>query len=216
MARPVVAASISEGEVMRSVPVNQKLRIRALQAGGLLVAALMLVVHPALGGDPHEVIELVGVGLVLACIAGRVWSILFIGSRKNSELVTTGPYSMTRNPLYFFSTVGAAGIGLMLGSFVMAGLLALAGYLALGATARREADYLRSLFGAAYDDYARVTPMFWPKPSLYREPEEVNFSPSALRRTVLDGLFFLLVFPVIELIEHAQEAGQLPVLLHLP
>jgi hypothetical protein len=33
---------------------------------------------------------------------------------------------------------------------------------------------------------------------------------------VLDGLFVLLVFPVIELIEHAQEAGQLPVLLHLP
>ena len=201
---------------MRSLPVNQRMRIRALQAGGFLVAALMLVVHPAIGGDPHEVIELAGVGVVLACIAGRMWSILYIGSRKNSDLVTVGPYSMTRNPLYFFSTVGAAGIGLMLGSFVMAGLLTLAAWLALGATARREAEYLRSLFGPAYDDYARVTPMFWPKPSLYREPEEASFSPQALRRTFLDGLFFLLLFPVIELIEHAQEAGHLPVLLNLP
>jgi protein-S-isoprenylcysteine O-methyltransferase Ste14 len=176
----------------------------------------MLFVHPAIDGDPHEVIELAGVGLVLACIAGRMWSILYIGSRKNSDLVTTGPYSMTRNPLYFFSTVGAAGIGLMLGSFVMTGALMLVAWLALGATARREADHLRALFGAAYDDYARVTPMFWPKPSLYREPAEASFSPSALKRTFLDGLFFLLLFPVIELIEHAQEASHLPVLLNLP
>jgi protein-S-isoprenylcysteine O-methyltransferase Ste14 len=201
---------------MRSLPVNQRMRIRALQAGGFPVAALMLFVHPAIDGDPHEVIELAGVGLVLACIAGRMWSILYIGSRKNSDLVTTGPYSMTRNPLYFFSTVGAAGIGLMLGSFVMTGALMLVAWLALGATARREADHLRSLFGAAYDDYARVTPMFWPKPSLYREPAEASFSPSALKRTFLDGLFFLLLFPVIELIEHAQEASHLPVLLNLP
>jgi hypothetical protein len=58
--------------------------------------------------------------------------------------------------------------------------------------------------------------MFWPKPSLYREPAEASFSPSALKRTFLDGLFFLLLFPVIELIEHAQEASHLPVLLNLP
>jgi len=201
---------------MRSLPVNQRMRIRALQAGGFLVAALMLFVHPAIDGDPHEVIELAGVGLVLACIAGRMWSILYIGSRKNSDLVTTGPYARTRNPRSFVSTVGAAGIGLMLGSFVMTGALMLAAWLVLVATARREADHLRALFGAAYDDYARVTPMFWPKPSLYREPAEASFSPSALKRTFLDGLFFLLLFPVIELIEHAQEAGHLPVLLNLP
>lgn len=200
---------------MRTAPVNQRLRIRALQAGGLLVAALMLFVHPAIGDDAHEMIEMAGVGLVLACVAGRMWSILYIGARKNAELVTSGPYSIMRNPLYFFSTVGAAGVGLMLGSFVMAILLALAAYFALGFTARREADYLRSQFGQAFDDYARVTPMFWPKPALYREPERASFSPQALRRTFLDGLVFLLIFPVIELIEHAQDAGHLPVLFNL-
>lgn len=54
-----------------------------------------------------------------------------------------------------------------------------------------------------------------PKPSLYREPERASFSPQALRRTFLDGLIFLLIFPVIELIEHAQATGHLPVLLTL-
>lgn len=201
---------------MQTLPINQRTRIRLLQAGGVLLAALALFAAPAIGDEAHETIELAGVGLVLACIAGRMWSILYIGARKNSDLVTAGPYSMTRNPLYFFSTVGMAGIGLMLGSFVMAAALAVVAWLALGYTASREAGYLRALFGTAYDDYARVTPMFWPKPSLYREPQQASFSPQALRRTFLDGLLFLLVFPLVELVEHAQAAGYLPVLLTLP
>lgn len=201
---------------MQTLPINQRTRIRTLQAGGVLFAALALFVGPAIGNEAHEAIEMAGVALVLACVAGRMWSILYIGGRKNSDLVTAGPYSMTRNPLYFFSTVGATGVGLMLGSFVMAGALGLVAWLALGYTASREAGYLRSLFGTAYDDYARVTPMFWPKPSLYREPTQASFSPQTLRRTFLDGLVFLLVFPLVELIEYAQEAGYLPVLLTLP
>lgn len=201
---------------MQTLPINQRTRIRTLQSGGVLFAALTLFVGPAIGNEAHEVIEMAGVALVIACVAGRMWSILYIGGRKNSDLVTAGPYSMTRNPLYFFSTVGAAGVGLMLGSFVMAGALGLVAWLALGYTASREAGYLRSLFGTAYDDYARVTPMFWPKPSLYREPAQASFSPQTLRRTFLDGLVFLLVFPLVELIEYAQEAGYLPVLLTLP
>ena len=201
---------------MQTMPINQRIRIRLLQAGGVLFAGLALFAAPAIGDGAHETIEMAGVALVLACIAGRMWSILYIGASKNSDLVMTGPYSMTRNPLYFFSTVGVAGIGLMLGSFVMAGALALAAALALGYTASREADYLRASFGVAYDDYARVTPMFWPNPSLYREPQQASFSPRALRRTFLDGLLFLLVFPLVELIEHAQAAGYLPVLLTLP
>lgn len=201
---------------MRSLPVDQRARIRILQAGGAVLAALMLFVHPAIGGDPHEAIEMAGVGLVLACIAGRMWSILYIGGRKNADLVTAGPYAMTRNPLYFFSTVGAVGIGLMLGSFVAAALFGLAAYGVLGATAAREAQYLRTLFGARYDDYARRTPIFWPSPALYREPREASFSPAVLRRTFLDGLLFLLAFPLIEAVEHLQDAGWLPVLFNLP
>lgn len=200
---------------MRTAPVNQRLRIRILQLGAVAVAALMLFVRPAIEHDLHETIEMTGIALVLVCIAGRMWSILYIGSRKNAELVTGGPYSMMRNPLYFFSTIGAAGVGLMLGSIIITALLVLGTYLVLGSTARRESEYLRSLFSAEYDDYARTTPMFWPNPRLYHEPAQASFSPQTLRHTFFDGLFFLLVFPIVELIEHAQEAGHLPVLLNL-
>ncbi|MEP9387489.1 isoprenylcysteine carboxylmethyltransferase family protein [Mesorhizobium sp. KR9-304] len=200
---------------MSRKPVNQRVRIRILQAGGFLLIGALLFAHPALAGDGHEGVELIALALVLVCIAGRMWSILYIGAKKNEELVTAGPYSVTRNPLYVFSVIGAVGIGLFVGSFMLALALGLAAYLVLVVTAEKEARYLESLFGDGYRDYARETPLFWPKPLLYRDADEVTFSPVALRRTFLDGLFFLAAFPAIELIEHLQEAGRLPILFTL-
>ena len=101
---------------MRLMPVNQRARIHLLQAGCVVLAAAFMLTQPVFVGRAHELIEMTGIGLVIICIAGRMWSCLYIGSRKNRELVTTGPYSITRNPLYLFSTIGAAGIGLMFGS----------------------------------------------------------------------------------------------------
>jgi len=200
---------------MTSQPVNQKTRVRILQAGGLALAAILLFAHPALSGDGHEAVEIVATALVLVCILGRMWSILFIGSRKNTELVTTGPYSMSRNPLYVFSVVGAVGVGLFVGSLTLALVLGLAAYIVLSITARKEAVHLEALFGDRYREYAQRTPLFWPRPSLYQEDREVTFSPGALRSTFLDGLIFVAVFPAIELIEHLQEAGRLPILFTL-
>lgn len=200
---------------MRHEPVNQRLRIHVIQAGGLAFAAVLLLTHPALGGEFHEIIEFVGFGLVLACVGGRMWSILYVGSKKNSELITSGPYSMTRNPLYFFSTVGAVGVGLIHGSMLVALVLGLLAYVVLILTARKEADHLKTIFGNNYDLYASQTPMFWPKASLYRDHNEVVFSPRALGRTFCDGLFFLAAFPAIEAIEHLQIDGILPVLMEI-
>ena len=196
-------------------PVNQRSRIRILQIAGLSAAAALPFSHPSLSGDGHEAIELIGLMLVLVCICGRMWSILYIGSNKNRDLVTTGPYSMTRNPLYFFSTLGAAGIGLFVGSLVLTLGLTVAVYVVLAMTATREAAYLESLFGTRYRDYALETPLFWPRLSLYGDVGDVTFSPAALRRTFLDGLLFLAALPAIEIIEWLQEAGYIPVLFRL-
>lgn len=200
---------------MRAEPVNQKARIRVLQVGSLAFAATLLLTHPLVVGDMHEAIELLGLGFVLACVAGRAWSILYVGSKKNRDLVTSGPYSMTRNPLYFFSTLGAVGIGLIHGSIIVAIALGLTAYVVLHVTASKEAEHLETLFGGRYEAYARQTPMFWPKPSRYSDSDEVAFSPKALRRTVLDGVFFLAIFPMVEMVEHLQIAGFLPILTRI-
>lgn len=181
----------------------------------LLALPLLLLTQPLLEGSAHEFIEISGIVLAFICIVGRMWSILYVGAKKNLELVMTGPYSMTRNPLYFFSTIGAVGIGLMYGSLLVALLLGLSVYAVLSVTAAKEAEYLRTMFGPAYDVYAQRTPMFWPKIALYEDTQEVIFSPKALKRTLLDALPFLAVFPIIETIEYLQETGVLPVLFRL-
>ncbi len=200
---------------MRTEPVLQRRRIQVIQAGVLLALPLLLLAQPSLEGSAHEFIEISGMVLAFICIVGRMWSILYVGAKKNLELVMTGPYSTTRNPLYFFSTIGAVGIGLMYGSLLVALLLGLSAYVVLSVTAAKEAEYLRTMFGPAYEIYAKRTPMFWPKIALYEDTQEVIFSPKALRRTLLDALPFLAVFPIIETIEYLQETGVLPVLFRL-
>jgi hypothetical protein len=156
-----------------------------------------------------------GLGLTLVCVGGRMWSILYVGSRKNRQLVTSGPYSMTRNPLYLFSTIGAVGVGLIFGSIVAALFLGLLTFIIFMVTAAKESQHLSAIFGAEYVSYAASTPMFWPRISQYREPPEASFSPAALRRTFLDGLFFLVALPALETVEHLQHAGFLPTLMRM-
>ncbi|TIV25587.1 MAG: isoprenylcysteine carboxylmethyltransferase family protein, partial [Mesorhizobium sp.] len=179
---------------------DQHKRLIFVQVAAVLAVILLLFSKPALaeGSDGHEVVETIGFAMVLACFLGRLWSILFVGGRKNDELIVSGPFSMTRNPLYFFSTVGAVGIGLMFGSVLAAAMLGLASFLVFRFTAHNEAAYLAGKFGAAYAAYAERTPSFWPNPLLYRDEAQWLFSTGALRNTFRDGLYFLALFPVIE------------------
>ncbi|MEZ2331545.1 isoprenylcysteine carboxylmethyltransferase family protein [Mesorhizobium sp. RCC_202] len=193
---------------------DQHKRLIVVQTAAVLSIILLLFSRPALaeGSDGHEIVETIGFLMVLACFLGRLWSILFVGGRKNDELVVSGPFSMTRNPLYFFSTVGAVGVGLMFGSVLAAAMLGLASYLVFRFTARKEAAFLSGKFGAAYTAYAERTPRFWPNPLLYRDEDQWMFSTKALKSTFRDGLYFLALFPVIEAVEYFRISGALPTL----
>lgn len=191
---------------------DQRKRLVVVQVVAVAAIVLLLFSKPFLseGSDGHEFMETAGLVLVLACFLGRLWSILYVGGRKNDELIVMGPFSMTRNPLYFFSTVGAVGIGLIFGSVLAAATLGLVSFLVFRFTARKEAEFLADKFGAAYVAYAERTPSFWPNPTLYRDQDQWLFSTSALRSTFRDGLYFLAVFPLIEAVEYFRMAGMLP------
>ncbi|RUU02693.1 isoprenylcysteine carboxylmethyltransferase family protein [Mesorhizobium sp. USDA-HM6] len=193
---------------------DQHKRLIVVQVAVVLAIVLLLFSRPFLseGSSGHELVEMIGFGLVLICFLGRLWSILYVGGRKNDELVVSGPFSMTRNPLYFFSTIGVVGIGLMFGSVLAAAALGFASFLVFRFTAGREAEYLASKFGAAYTAYAERTPRFWPNPLIYRDQDHWVFSTSALRSTFRDGLYFLALFPLIETVEYFRAAGMLPTL----
>lgn len=189
----------------------QRKRLIFVRAAAVLAVLLLFLTKPALGEgtNGHETLEFFGFCLVLACVAGRLWSILYVGGKKNEELVSTGPFSMSQNPLYFFSTLGAVGIGLAYGSLVAAAVLGVASFLIFRVTARKEAEYLLGKFGPAYTAYIKTTPRFWPNPLLYHDDDQLQFSTRALKRTFHDGLYFLAIFPAIELIEYLRRTGLL-------
>lgn len=198
-------------------PFVQRKRLLIVQLMSVAVIMTLLLSRPIWDENRtfHELIEMTGLAFVLVCIFGRLWSILYVGSRKNNELVTNGPYSITRNPLYLFSTIGAAGIGMMFGSIIVAAIMGSATYLVFQMTARKEAAFLQAKFPAEYASYAARTPLFWPNLRLYRDAGETTFSPTALKRTFLDALYFLAIFPAIEGIEYLQTTGHLPTYLWL-
>ncbi|MER9934008.1 isoprenylcysteine carboxylmethyltransferase family protein [Mesorhizobium sp. M0088] len=172
------------------------------------------------GGSPHdelthERIEAHGIALILIGIGGRLWSILYIGGRKSAEVVTTGPYSVMRNPLYFFSTVAAVGIGTQTGSAIVAVASAVLCAAAFHIVTLREERHLAPVLGAPYKDYVARVPRFFPNPRLYRDQAKVTFTPRIFNHTLRDGLMFLVSIPFFELIESGQESGVIPVLFWL-
>ena len=159
---------------------------------------------------------MVGIVLIVIGIAGRLWSTLYIGGRKSALVVADGPYSITRNPLYVFSSVAAVGVGAQMGIDHRRHRLRcrLRRRLPHRHPARGKIPDCKS--GAPYQAYLAKVPRFFPKLSLYDEGEPIGFRPSALMMTLLDGLVFLVAMPLFELIDAAQESGTLPVLFHLP
>lgn len=161
-------------------------------------------------GTPHEIMEFIGYLLVIVCAFGRIYCSAYIAGKKNAELITAGPFSIVRNPLYVFSFIGIVGIGLMssrlsvlLAFFVLFPLM-------LHFLVKREEAFLREAFGEAYTSYCATVPRFFPKFSLFQTPEEIIIKPKRLLRAIVDSTFWFLPLPFFELVEALHEAHVLP------
>ncbi|TDK31753.1 isoprenylcysteine carboxylmethyltransferase family protein [Rhizobium deserti] len=199
------------------VPFLQHYRINALRAlGGLAFCLLSVTSAPPMLPLVNAILEIIGALAIFLAIAGRAWSLFYIGGRKNAELVTFGPYSITRNPLYFFSLVGIAGIGAQTGSLLSMAVFVLAGYLAFDMAMRGEEAYLSSRYGQGFDDYRMVVPRLWPDLSLWRECEDVPLRSARAVGSLRDGVVFVGAWLAIDLVRLAQAGGLLPVVWSLP
>ena len=193
-------------------PANQKRRIAILRVFFVMAIPLILFTRSAWMdiGWMFDLFEMTGTFLIIGAVLGRFWAILYIGALKNKVVMQDGPYSICRHPLYFFSTMGVVGFGLMLGSVVLACTLGGAAFLILSRTAAREEGFLRSEFGPAYDVYAARVPRIWPKLSLFQAAPTVTSSLIAMRTNFFDALVFLAFIPLAELMEGITEMALLP------
>lgn len=151
-------------------------------------------------------------GCILVGIAsfGRLWCSLYIAGYKDSMLVSLGPYSMSRNPLYFFSVTGGVGVGLATETLLVPCCIIGLFLIYYPSVIRSEEKRLSSLFGESYKIYCMTTPSFFPRLSLLSEPEEYTVNPKVFRKHIFGALWFVWLVGILELIEAFHEAGILP------
>ena len=118
------------------------------------------------------------VGIVGLVIRGRAAGHL----RKSEALATSGPYAMTRNPLYLGSATLAAGFAIASHSWI-ASLLLLAYFLVFyPAVMKSEEAELHALYVKEFESYAARVPLFWPRILRRGEAGGARFSWALYRR----------------------------------
>jgi protein-S-isoprenylcysteine O-methyltransferase Ste14 len=183
----------------------------------LLLGILMFATTGSTGTNgTHEMIEWFGIFAILLCIFGRTWTSLYIGGRKNRALLTKGPYSVVRNPLYVFSILGAAGAGAQLGSVISSVIIGLLVWMVFYIEVLREERNMAARHGANYAAYKTSVPRFLPNPFLWRDEPILTVRPQKVLLTFADSTLLLVLLPLAEGFELLQKIGILPVMFRLP
>jgi protein-S-isoprenylcysteine O-methyltransferase Ste14 len=187
----------------------------------IFVIALVLVI--AFSGSAWEnqeqfitsILFMIGCVLVGIATLGRLWCSLYIAGYKKDVLVTAGPYSMCRNPLYFFSLLGAVGVGFASETFTLPVVFFLWFTIYYPFVIKSEEAELRKLHGNKYNSYFETVPRFIPKLSKLQEPKEYVVKPVIYRKHMFDALWFVWLIGIMEIIESLHELNVLPTIFKL-
>jgi protein-S-isoprenylcysteine O-methyltransferase Ste14 len=163
----------------------------------------------------EESLFFLGVTLVAVGVVGRIWSLSYLVGKKGRTLVTEGPFSLCRNPLYFFSFLGVLGVCLCTETLTV-GLVVMPIFMLVHLrTVRKEESKLRTVFGEDYAAYSRRVPRFIPSFRHFNESETLSVNGVLFRKGIMDVATFIMLIGVIEITEALHENGALPTLLNL-
>ena len=131
--------------VRRRARLAEALVRRRVALGFVTAAAALVLAQPTWPGWRAGLL----VALAGECL--RVWAAGHL--EKSREVTQSGPYRLTRHPLYVGSSVIALGVAIASGSVVVALLAAAYVAATIPAAIRAEEAFLRQAFGPTYDRY---------------------------------------------------------------
>lgn len=172
--------------------VFERMRKPASVAVVALLAWVIWRVDPTRASSGRLVETAGGLLLVVLAALGRLWCGVYIAGRKNSELCTAGPYSLSRNPLYLFSSFGVLGIVLTTHRPLLAVGAFGVFWLYHVAVIRGEEARLRAAFGEAFTDYCARTPRVWPRFAGYVDTPQLLVNTKPLLRSFSDVSWFFI------------------------
>ena len=177
-----------------------RLRDSAIMA---VIAIALIIFTPKMFPNnslPNEIVGIIGYFLVIICAIGRVYTTAFLGGFKNDKLITYGPFSMVRNPLYVFSFIGVLGISIMsMHIWVMLFAPAMFLFIYIPLIAREE-TFLMEKYPDDFQQYKTSTPRLIPNLRLYSAPDVVNMKPQLLYNSVFDAVWWFVPFALLKLL----------------
>jgi protein-S-isoprenylcysteine O-methyltransferase Ste14 len=198
--------------------VIERIRTRLSRVAGIIVFACVAfcgsrwaLTSPVTGSI------LTGLGLILVSVAacGRLWCMLYIAGYKTQKLVTAGPYSLCRNPLYLFSFLGIIGMGLGSATFTIPLIFIVAFILYYPFTIKKEENRLLEIHGEAFRNYCEKTPRYFPSFKHFSEPEQYRVDPRIFRSHVGNAMLWVWFFGLWKLFECLRAEKWIPTLFNI-
>lgn len=136
--------------------------------------------------EPNPISVTSGFFIMMAGVAFRAWTSGYIN--KNNELATNGPYSLTRNPLYFGNTVIATGLAAAGNNWISAAIAA--GYCLIFFPLLMVVEHglMKKTFGQQYESWAKEVNSFFP---MIRKVKQPSFNISLYMKNREYRVFYL-------------------------
>ncbi|MDR0484440.1 MAG: isoprenylcysteine carboxylmethyltransferase family protein [Alphaproteobacteria bacterium] len=194
-----------------------KYRLIISRIAGIILALFMLFSQPVLQyGSFYNPMLILGLFLVLVCILGRTFASIFMSDKRGRSVVSEGIYSISRNPLYFFSFLGIIGIGLIYSSLLVLVLLIVFFSFYYYQVISYEEKFLSKKFGKEYTDYLNSgTPRFFPKLKLWKSEEYIEVNYKVVLKTMIDASLFFFAAIVILALLWLQNGNIIPTFLYI-
>lgn len=201
---------------MKKTFVERFRRRISLLAGVLFLLLITFATTPFEATPLFEAFIIPGFLLVATGVIGRLWCTTYIGGLKNKELVTDGPYSLWRNPLYVFSFIGLVGVVLSTRILLLLVVAIPTFLLYYRFVIVSEEKRLKELFGATFVEYCERVKVLVPSFANYWSRPGFEMNPKFYQRAMADGAMFLLALALVETLHRLKVVGVIPTLIKLP
>ncbi|MGO8746902.1 MAG: methyltransferase family protein [Thermoguttaceae bacterium] len=141
----------------------------------------------------------------------RWWATLYIGGRKSVELISDGPYSISRNPIYCGTFLLTVAVGVLAQSvaFLFAVILVAMAYVVLTTTI--EEEKLLTCYGNSFRMYRSRVPRFAPNLRLFHSRSTIEVQTKGLRAEFLRMCRWVWIPVLCNLVTHLRSEAWWPV-----
>jgi protein-S-isoprenylcysteine O-methyltransferase Ste14 len=130
----------------------------------LIVGLILNIAFPSLFevGGPSDALRVISIVALIAGITIWIWSIVLVLTKvPRGELITSGPYSFMKHPIYTgVALLVLPSIGFLLNTWLGAAI-GIVMYIASRRYAPEEEAALSKTFGASWDEYCNTVKMPW-------------------------------------------------------